>query len=145
MVFFTQIIIFITIKCFSKDIHVNNFKMLSYDKIVVSKGIDVNKTSASKDCITCHYWYLLDEESKFQPNTCNVRNGYRYVLMMSRNLNNIAILNIFGVEYRCPINGISRSEAINFLQKVDLTTTTTTKYWGIEIIYKYLLNLCKNG
>ena len=116
MVVLTQIIIFITRKCFSKDIHVNNFKMLSYDKIVASKGIDVNKTSASKDCIICHYWYLLDEESKFQPNIYNVGNGYRYVLMMSINLNNIAVLNIFGVDYRCTINGISRSEAINFLQ-----------------------------
>ena len=35
MVVLTQIIIVITIKCFSKHIHVNNLKILSYDKIGV--------------------------------------------------------------------------------------------------------------
>ena len=29
--------------------------MLYYDRIEVSKGIDVNKTSASKECYICHY------------------------------------------------------------------------------------------
>ena len=27
-----------------------------YDRIDVSEGIDVNKTSASKECDICHYW-----------------------------------------------------------------------------------------
>ena len=29
--------------------------MLYYDRIDVSEGIDVNKTSESKECITRHY------------------------------------------------------------------------------------------
>ena len=29
--------------------------MLYYDRIDVSKDIDVNKTSVSKECIICHY------------------------------------------------------------------------------------------
>ena len=32
--------------------------MLEYDRIDVSEGIDVNKTSLSKECDICHYWYL---------------------------------------------------------------------------------------
>ena len=32
--------------------------MLEYDRIDVSKGIDVNKINASKECDICHYWYL---------------------------------------------------------------------------------------
>ena len=32
-------------------------KMLRYQKIDVSEGIDVNKTSASKECELCHYWF----------------------------------------------------------------------------------------
>ena len=28
----------------------NNMKMLCYDRIDVSKGININKTSASKEC-----------------------------------------------------------------------------------------------
>ena len=33
--------------------------MLYFDKIDVSEGIDVNKTSASKECEIWHYWYFL--------------------------------------------------------------------------------------
>ena len=33
--------------------------MLYYDKTDVSEGIDVNKTSASKECNICHYWHFL--------------------------------------------------------------------------------------
>ena len=29
--------------------------MLYFDRIDVSEGIDVNKTSASKECDVCHY------------------------------------------------------------------------------------------
>ena len=45
--------------------------MLYYDRIDVSKGIDVNRTSTSKECDVCHYWYLLNNSFKFQPNVCN--------------------------------------------------------------------------
>ena len=42
--------------------------MLYYDRIEVSEGMDVNKTSESKECNICHYWYFLDEGFKFQLN-----------------------------------------------------------------------------
>ena len=32
--------------------------MIYYDKNDISEGIDVNKTSASKECDDCHYWYF---------------------------------------------------------------------------------------
>ena len=32
--------------------------MLEYDRIDISEGIDVNKTSASTECDICHYWIL---------------------------------------------------------------------------------------
>ena len=35
--------------------------MIYYDRIDVSEGIDVNKTSESKECNICHYWYFLNE------------------------------------------------------------------------------------
>ena len=34
--------------------------MLQYDIIDILEGIDVNKTSASKECDICHYWYFKD-------------------------------------------------------------------------------------
>ena len=39
----------------------NNTKMLHYDRIDVSEGIDVNKTSKSKECNVCRYWYFLSK------------------------------------------------------------------------------------
>ena len=45
--------------------------MLYYDRIDASKGIDVNKTGASKKCDICHYWYFLNNSFQFQPNVCS--------------------------------------------------------------------------
>ena len=35
--------------------------MLYFDRIDISKGMDVIKTSASKECNSCHYWYFLNK------------------------------------------------------------------------------------
>ena len=64
--------------------------MVLYGRINVFEGIDINKTSASKDCDDCHYWYFLDKRYKFQPYVCN---GCHDVLVMSMNLGDIPILN----------------------------------------------------
>ena len=37
----------------------NNIKMLYFDRIDVSKRIDVNKTGSSKEYSISHYWYFL--------------------------------------------------------------------------------------
>ena len=34
--------------------------MLEYNRIDILEGIDVNKTSLSKECDIRHYWYLKD-------------------------------------------------------------------------------------
>ena len=42
--------------------NMNNIKMLYYDRIDVSEGIDANKTSASKQCDIYHYcisWIIV--------------------------------------------------------------------------------------
>ena len=44
--------------------------MVYYDRIDVSEGIDISRTSASKQCIICHSWYFLDEGFEFQLNVC---------------------------------------------------------------------------
>ena len=61
---------------------------------------------------------FLDQGFNFQPDVCK---GCHNVLMMCINLNNIAISKVWGVDYSCIINGISKSEAVNILQNVDLT------------------------
>ena len=99
---------------FLKNICMGDIEMLYYDRIQV---FEVNKTSASKECIICHHWYFLNKRFKFQPNVCN---GFHDVLMMSMDLNNIAILNIRGVDYRHVTNGIRKCEIVNLLQNADL-------------------------
>ena len=91
--------------------------MLYYNRIEVSEGIDVNETSASKECDICHYWYFLNYSFKFQPNVCNRCHD---LLMMSVNLSEDAILNIKGSDYCCIISLISKNEAISLMQNADL-------------------------
>ena len=62
-----------------------------FDRIDVSEGIDVNKTSASKECDICYYWYFLSYSFKFQPNVCNRCHD---LLMMFMNFSDIAFLKI---------------------------------------------------
>ena len=75
--------------------------MLYYYRIDVSEGIDVNKTSASKECDVSDFWYL-NYSFKFQPNVCN---RYHDLLMISL---------------------ISKNEAINLMQNADLTEKSRT-------------------
>ena len=49
-------------------------------------GIDINETSASKECGICHYHCFLDKGFKLQLNVCN---GWHDVLLMAINFNNI--------------------------------------------------------
>ena len=63
--------------------------MLHYDGIDASQGIDVNKTSVSKDCNICHYCYFFEKGFDFRPHACN---GCHDLLMISINLSDIAII-----------------------------------------------------
>ena len=109
--------------------------MLNYDRIDVSEGIDVNKTSASKECDICRYWYFLNYSFKFQS---NVYNRCHDLLIMSINLSDIAILNSKGSGYRCIICLISKNEAIKLMQNAD------RKKWNI-IKHKQFIFIYKNG
>ena len=42
--------------------------MICYDIIDVSEGNGFNRTSVSKQCDICPYWYFLNYSFKFQPN-----------------------------------------------------------------------------
>ena len=87
-------------------------KMLQYNRIDVSEGSDVNKTSKSKECMLYHYCHFKDLGYKFQPYLCN---GCHAMSTMAYELKNIAILNAKGVDYRCILWGISRNEGVNRL------------------------------
>ena len=71
-----------------------NYKNATIQKIDVSEGINVNKTSASKECELFHYWFFKDVGFKFEECICNRCHD---LLTMAYSLENIAILNAKGV------------------------------------------------
>ena len=97
--------------------------MLYFDRIGVSEESDVNKTSSSKKSDICHYWDFLNYSFKFEPNVCHRCHN---LLMMSMDISDIAILNIIGSDYYCIISLISKCEAINLMQNVNLTEGSKT-------------------
>ena len=86
--------------------------MMQYNKINVSEGIDVNKTSAWKECELCHYWFFKDIGFKFEEHVCNKCHD---VLTMTNSLRNIAILSAKGATFRCILKGISKNEVLKRL------------------------------
>ena len=91
--------------------------MLEYEKISFSERTDTNKTSPSKECELCNYWYFKDVQFKFEPHVCSKCHD---VLLTAYELKNIAILNVKGVDYRCILWRISRDEAVNRLNNSEL-------------------------
>ena len=67
--------------------------MLKYERIDISKGIDVNKTNLSKECDTCHYWYFKNIGFKYERYPCN---GWHDLMQKATSFNNIAIVNVKG-------------------------------------------------
>ena len=86
--------------------------MLQYEKIDVLEGIDVNKTSASKECELCHYWFFKDTGFKFEEHVCNKCHD---LLTIAYSLKDIAILNAKGATFRCILMGISKNEGLKRL------------------------------
>ena len=86
--------------------------MLRYQKIDVSEGIDVNKTSASKECELCHYWLFKDIGFKFEEHVCNKCHD---LLTIAYSLKNIAIMSAKEVTFRCILMGISKNEGLKGL------------------------------
>ena len=69
--------------------------MLQREKIDFSEGIDVNKTSAPKECDLCHYWVFKDVGFKFEEHACNRCHD---LLTMAYSLKNIAIVSSKGTK-----------------------------------------------
>ena len=98
-----------------------NYKMLEYDKIDISEGIDINKTCASKECDTCHYWYFLNKNFRYEPYLCN---GCRELMQKAMDFNDVAILSIQTNDYRIHFWYKSKNDAINLINNSSLNEKT---------------------
>ena len=87
-------------------------KISSYKCCIITEGIDVDKSSNSKECIICPY-YFFNHEFKFQGSVCN---GFHDLAIFCLNATDIAIIAVKCVNYHCIIYDISSSEAIHLLE-----------------------------
>ena len=93
--------------------------MLEYDRIDISEGI--NKTSASKECNICHYWYFLDKNFSYEPYLCN---GCHDFMEKAMNFNDVAIVSIKINDYRIHFWYMTKAEAISIMQNSNLNEKT---------------------
>ena len=87
-------------------------KMLQYFTIDFSEGIDVNKTSVSKECGLCHYRFFKDVGFKFEEHVCN---GCHDLSTMGHSLKNITMLSVKKATFRFLLMSISKTEALEKL------------------------------
>ena len=73
-------------------------KMLQYERMNTSEGIDINKSKNSKECMICYYWYFKDIGYKFEPYFPNVSHDK---WMIVSDLDDFMMLNIKVVGYGC--------------------------------------------
>ena len=93
------------------------YKMLEYNRIDISEGIDVNNTSASKECDICHFWYFKDVGFKYEPYLCN---GCHDLMQQVMSFNNVAIVHVKGNAYRIHFWYMSKDDAINIVNSSNL-------------------------
>ena len=92
--------------------------MLEYGRTDISEGIDTNKTSVSKECNICHYWYFLDKHFNYDPYLCN---GCHDLMQKAISFKNVAIVSIKGNYYRIHFSYISKNDAITIMTNFNLS------------------------
>ena len=91
--------------------------MLKYDRIDISEGIDVNKTSASKKCDTSHYWYFKDIGFKYEPYLCI---GCHDLMQKAMSFTNVAIVYVKRSAYKITFWYMSKDDAISIMNNSNL-------------------------
>ena len=86
--------------------------MTQYININISEGVDLNKTSGSKECKVNQYWFFKDIGFESEEHVCY---GCHYVLTTGYSLKNIFNLGAKGGTYRCILMRTSKNEALKRL------------------------------
>ena len=88
--------------------------MLEYDRIDLS--IDVNKTSNSRECSFCHY-YFLEINFNYQKYLCD---GCHDMSMKANSMQNVAIVYFKRNAYRIHFWNMSKDDATNIMHNSNL-------------------------
>ena len=73
--------------------------MIEYGRIDISEGVDVNRTSLSKECDIFHYCHFKNIGFKYEPYLCN---GCHDLMQKAMSFNKIAI--VYVKENACKIH-----------------------------------------
>ena len=92
--------------------------MLEYDRIAISEGIDVNKTSLSKECDMCQYRYFKDIGFKYEP---YLWNGCHDLMEKAMSFKNVAVVYVKRNAYRIHFSYMSKDDATNVMNGSNLT------------------------
>ena len=88
--------------------------MLEYDRIDISKGIDIKKCKeTSRECGLCKFYYFLDKNVNYEPYLCN---GCYDMSLKAISMKNLAIINHNGNHYRVNFVFISEKDASNLIK-----------------------------
>ena len=92
--------------------------MLEYDRIDISKGIDINKCEeTSKTCSLCKFYYLLDKNFSYGP---FIWNGCYNMFLKAASMQNLSIINHNGNHYRVNFAFISKNDAYNLIKNATI-------------------------
>ena len=91
--------------------------MLEEDRIDISEGIDVNKTSLSKECDICHYWYFKDIGFKYEPYLCY---SCHDLMQKAMSFNNVVVVYVRESAYRTNFWYMSKNDATNLMNGSNL-------------------------
>ena len=88
--------------------------MLEYDRIDIFEGIDIKKCKeTSRECSLCKFYYFLDKNFKYGPYLCD----RCYDMSMKANsMQNLAIINHNGNDYRVNFEFMSKKVACNLIK-----------------------------
>ena len=96
-------------------------KMLEYERIYISEGIDVDKANKSKVCMLCHYWYFLHKNFSCGPYLCD---GCYNMTQRSIDSKNINIAYFKGNLYRIHSWYMSKKKRKRKLKAISLVNNS---------------------
>ena len=94
-----------------------NYKMLEYNRIDISEGIDVYMTNKSKEYMLCHYYYFLHKNFSYGPYLCD---GCYNIMQKCNKFKNIAIVHVKKSVYRIYFLYMSKREAKKLMNNSNL-------------------------
>ena len=113
-----------------------NYKMLEYDRIDISEGIDVDMSDKSKECMLCHYWYFLNKIFSYGPYLCD---GCYNIVQKSIKFKNIAIVHLRESAYGIYFLYMSKRKAKKLMNNSNLINKKDV------LLKKYFFYYIKNG